>query len=136
MDGWNWSIKKFTLHKRKVWLNLILQNKSAQFKKMNSQSIFLSLNKITHYFKECTTANGALTKLWCFKQILLTVAVPKNCSTPIENSGYKYFKRAALWRKQLLPKSPLQVQMCTIALLKNLLYLISNCNCCCEIVKL
>ena len=33
-------------------------------------------------------------------------------------------------------KAPLKVQMSTIALLKNLLYLMNNCTCCCEIVKL
>ena len=36
----------------------------------------------------------------------------------------------------MLRKSPLQVQMSAVALLKNLLYLMNNCNCCCEIVKL
>ena len=59
------------------------------------------------------------TKIWSFKWILLTVAVPKNYNIPEENSSYKYSKRAAIGESIAAPV--LQVQMGAIALLKNLL---------------
>ena len=112
---------------------------ASNVKKIKGRSILLSSNKWTHYFKEQTAASSVFKKIYCLyknlKQILLAVPVSNNCSTPTENSGYKYSQRAALWRKQLFRKSSLQLQ-CTMALLKYLLYLMNNHNCCCEIVKL
>ena len=50
-----------------------------------------------------------------------------SCSQKLKHSErkvrLKVFQRAALWKKKLFQKSPLQVQMSTTALLKNLLYL-------------
>ena len=100
-------------------------------KKINGWSLLLSSNKMTHHFKEWTTPGGVLkniyiifTKVCCFKQILFN-STCSHYSSAIENS--------TLWRKQLFRKPPLQMQMSTIALLTNLLYLMNSCNCCCEI---
>ena len=111
-------------------------------KKMNGRSLRLSSNKMSHHFKEWTTPGDVLKKYILFLQNFvvsnrssLTVAVPRNYSSAKENQGYKYSKRATLWRKQLFRKSPLQVQTPTIDLLKNLLYLMNSCNYCCEIAN-
>ena len=67
------------------WLKLTLQEKLIQLKKW--WRVANTLNKVTHYFKKWTTANALLkkriiiTKIWCFKQILLTIAVLKNYNT-------------------------------------------------------
>ena len=52
----------------------------------------IMFERMTHYFIEQMTPNGLLKtiyypyeKTWYFKQILLTVAVPKNYTTPKEN---------------------------------------------------
>ena len=57
---------------------------------MNDQSLLISINEITHYFKKWATGSGVLKKIYflyenVMLQIdLLKVAVPKNSSTPKE----------------------------------------------------
>ena len=82
-------------------------------KNMKSRSLLLSSNEMTHYFKEQRTT------------------VPRKKIKAISTPKQQLFQR-----KQLFRNSPLQVQMSRIALLKKMLYLMNNCNCCCEIVKL
>ena len=95
---------------------------ASTVKKMNGQPQLLSSDKMTQYFKEQTKLCFekkyiVFTKIWGFKLILLTVAVPKNCITPKENWGYKYSERATLWRNLVFQKSLLQVQTSAISLL-------------------
>ena len=78
-----------------------------------------ALNKITHYFKKCTTASGALKKIFCLYKNFMFQVEPLNSSCCRK---LQYSEKTALFRKP-----PLQMY---------LLYLTSNCNCCCEIVKL
>ena len=40
-----------------------LSEEASTVKKMNGQSLLLSSDKMTHYFKEWTTENGALKKM-------------------------------------------------------------------------
>ena len=62
-------------------------------KKMNGLSLLPSSNKMTHYFKKCTTPGVVLKKYILFLQKLfdasnrssLTVAVPKTCRCSKEN---------------------------------------------------
>ena len=66
--------------------------KVSKVKKMNGRSLLLSSNKMTYYFKKWTTPGVVLKKYTLFLQkrdasnrSSLTVAVPKNCSSPKEN---------------------------------------------------
>ena len=102
-DGCNLTIKLFILHTE--WMARADPPKEAKtFKKMSSLSLLLSLDKITHYFKEWTTASGVLkkicsavfTKIWCSNR-----SSSQNYSAPKENSSYKYSERVALWRAVL-----------------------------------
>ena len=64
--------------------------KSTTVKKMNDQSLLISVNEITHYFKKWATGSGVLKNIYflyenVMLQIdLLKVAVPKNSSIPKE----------------------------------------------------
>ena len=55
---------------------------------MNDQSLLISINEITHFFKKWATGSGVFKKIYflyenVMLQIdLLKVAVPKNNSTP------------------------------------------------------
>ena len=76
----------------KEWMGKANSSKEGStVKKMNGRSLDLSSNKMTCCFKEWTTTNGVfkkyifLTKIRCFKEILLTVAVTKNYGGPKEN---------------------------------------------------
>ena len=99
MHGCNCSCKKSPSMKK--WMvKVILQKKSVWSKKMNGRSLLLSSNKMTHYFKEWTTPGGVLKKHILFLQKFdgtntssLTVAFPKNYSSPKENQGYKHSER-------------------------------------------
>ena len=71
-------------------------------KKMNGRLLLLGLNKITHYFKEWTTAIEVLKKRHCLCKHLmpqldsLNSSCFQNYSIPKENWGCKYSERAAL----------------------------------------
>ena len=81
----------------KKWLAQADPPKEANtIKNMNGRLLLLSSNKTTHYFKEWTTVSGVLKKIYCLlihtfkfdaanRSIPLTVAVPRNKSTPKEN---------------------------------------------------
>ena len=49
-------------------------------KKMIEKSLFLSLNKITHYFKKWTTPRGVLKKIYCLYLDLMFQIDPLNNS--------------------------------------------------------
>ena len=86
---------------------------------------------MTQYLKEWTTR--VLKKIYCLYKSLILQADPPNSSC---SQKLQYPERTAILRKWLFRKSPLQVEIYAFVLLKNLLYLINNCNCCYEIVKL
>ena len=47
---------------------------ASTVKKMNDWSLFFSLNKITHYFKQWTTTGGVLKKIYClYKNLMLQI---------------------------------------------------------------
>ena len=47
---------------------------ASTVKKMNDQSLLLSLNKITPYFKKWLTASGVLKKTYClYKNLMLQI---------------------------------------------------------------
>ena len=55
---------------------------ASTVKKMNDRSLLLSLNKITHYFKNWTTGSGALEKIYCLnKNVTLQIdPLKSSCS--------------------------------------------------------
>ena len=55
---------------------------ASTVKKMNERSLLLSLNKITHYFKKCTTPRGVLKKIYCLYINLMFQVDPLNSSFP------------------------------------------------------
>ena len=59
---------------------------ATAFKKMNGRSLILSSNKMTHYFKEWTTASGVLKKTYCFYKNLMLQIDPLNsyCSQKLQ----------------------------------------------------
>ena len=89
---------------------------------MDGRLLLVSSNKTSHYFKEWATAGGVLKKTYCLY---------KNLIFPIDSASSSWSQKlkAVITLKQQLfgesQKSPLQVQMFTIALLKNLPYWIT-----------
>ena len=49
-----------------------LPEEASTVKKMNGQSLLLSSDKMTHYFKEWTTENGALKKC-LYRKLMLQI---------------------------------------------------------------
>ena len=96
-----------------------------------SRSQLLSSIKMAHWFKEWTAS--ILKEIYCLYENLMIQIDPLNNGFPqkLQYSGrklmpnYTYSERAVLWIRQMFWKSLLRVQMSTIPLLKNLLYLIT-----------
>ena len=63
-----------------------LPKEANTVKKMNGQSILLSSNKTTHYFKEWTTASYVLKKIYClYKNLMLQIdALSTSCSQKLQ----------------------------------------------------
>ena len=79
MNGANCSVKRINLHGK--WMAQADPPKKAiTVKKMNCRSILLTSNKMTHYFKECTTSSDVLKKLYCLYKNLVLQIDPLNSS--------------------------------------------------------
>ena len=84
---------------------------------------------------------SSLSQTKNYKNLMLQVdPLNSSCSVTVavlfcSVLGYKYSERAILWRKRFFRKSLLQMQMSTIAVLKNLLHLMNSCNYCWEIAN-
>ena len=115
-------------------------------KKMNGRLLLLLSNKMTHYFKEWTTASGVLKKIYYRSKNLMLQIDPLNssCSQKLQYPKRKFRliqKIQVLRKSSSLEKVPVlkvifasaNVYNCSS---KKLLFLMNNCNCCCKIVKL
>ena len=79
MDRCNCSVKKSPYMKE--WMAHVDPPKEAStVKKMNDLPQLLSLNKITHYFKEWTTPSCVLKKICCLYKNLRLQVDPLNSS--------------------------------------------------------
>ena len=76
----------------------------------------------------------AFTEIDASNRFSLTVAITKNKVSQNKNQAISTLKEQ-LFGESMFWKSPLQVQMFTIALLKKFLYLMNSCNYCCEIAN-
>ena len=56
--------------------------KATTVKKMNDRSLLLSINEITHYFKNWTTGSGVLKKIYfLYKNVMLQIdPLKSSCS--------------------------------------------------------
>ena len=121
-------------------------NKANMIKKMDGLSLLLFSNKMTHYFKEWTTASGVLKKIYYRSKNLMLQIDPLNssCSQKLQYPKRKFRliqKIQVLRKSSSLEKVPVlkvifasaNVYNCSS---KKLLFLMNNCNCCCKIVKL
>ena len=108
---------------------------ASTVKKLNGRSLPIFSNKTTHHFKEWAAARFVLKKTYClYKNLMLQIDPLSSSCTQIKAISTP--KKQLFGESRWLRKSSLQVQMSTFALLKNLLYLMNNCNCCCGIVEL
>ena len=73
MDVCNCSVKKSPYMKE--WMPQVDPPKEVStVKKINGQLLLLSLNEMTHYFKEFTTVSGVLKKICClYKSLMLQI---------------------------------------------------------------
>ena len=85
-----------------------------------SRSQLLSSIKMAHWFKEWTAS--ILKEIYCLYENLMIQIDPLNNGFP---QKLQYPGRKVLWIRQMFWKSLLQVQMSTIPLLKNLVFLIT-----------
>ena len=60
-------------------------------KKMNGRLLLLLSNKMTHYFKEWTTASGVLIKIYCpYKNLMLQIdPIQSSCSQKLQHPKTK-----------------------------------------------
>ena len=102
--------------------------KATTLKKMNDRSLLLSINKITHYFK-----NGQLEVVFwkkiyfLYKNVILQKDPPEsNCSQKQQYSKrtlrLKVLQKSSSLEKVAVLAVHLQVQLFTTALLKHSLY--------------
>ena len=79
MNGYNHSVKKSTYMIE--WMAQTDPPREAStVKKMNGRLLLFSLNKITHHFKEWTTASVTLKKIYCLYKNLMLQIDPLNSS--------------------------------------------------------
>ena len=66
-------------------------NKANMIKKMDGLSLLLFSNKMTHYFKEWTTASGVLIKIYCpYKNLMLQIdPIQSSCSQKLQHPKTK-----------------------------------------------
>ena len=106
-------------------------------KKMNYQLLLLSLNKIAHYYKKWTTANGALKAIYClYKNMMLQIYSLNSSCSQKQQYPKRTLRLKVLQKRSSLEKVAVLKVTLAIALLKYLLYFINNINYCCEIAKL
>ena len=83
---------------------------ASTVKKMNDQSLLLSLNKITHYFKKWTTGSGVLKKIYClYKNVMLQIdPLKSSCSQkqqyPERTLRLKVLRKSSSLEKVAIPK--------------------------------
>ena len=83
---------------------------ASTFKTMNDQSLLLSLNKITHFFKKWTTGSGVLKKIYClYKNMMLKIDPLKiSCSQkqqyPERTLRLKVLRKSSSLGKVAIPK--------------------------------
>ena len=74
------------------------------------QSLLLSLNKITHYFKKWTTGSGVLKKIYCFyKNVMLQIDPPKSNYSqkqqyPERSLSLKVLRKSSSLEKVAIPE--------------------------------
>ena len=90
-----------------------LFREAGTVKRMNDQSLLLSLNKITHHFKKWTTGSGVLKKIHCpYKNVMLQIDPLKNsCSQkqqyPKRTLRLKILQKSSSLEKVAIPKDTL-----------------------------
>ena len=97
---------------------------------MNDRSLLLSINEITHYFKNWTTGSGVLKKIYfLYKNVMLQIDPLKSSCSQRKEYPEETLRLKVLRKEQLFGesgKSQLQVQLFKTALLKYLLYFITT----------
>ena len=84
--------------------------KPLQLKNMNDQSLLLSVNEITHYFKKWTTGSGVLKKIYfLYKNVMFQIdPLRSSCSQkqqyPERTLRLKVLRKSSSLEKVAVPK--------------------------------
>ena len=85
--------------------------KPLQLKNMNDQSLLLSVNEITHYFKKWTTGSGVLKKIYfLYKNVMFQIDPLKSSFLEINSTPKELYVKSTP-KEQLSGEAVLKVTL-------------------------